>query len=98
MTSPSTSSRNNQLCSLQNTIHEKIKYSYFSKTQAIAVGCASYVIKKQGKSLAQKVPSYDTWIFSEILIYERGCISNEYNYYLIYTRNNKAESVSNDYF
>ena len=43
---------------IKNPIHEKIKYSDFSKTQARAVCCTSDVIKTQFKLLARKTWNY----------------------------------------
>ena len=37
LTSPSVTSINDEVCSLQNPVHENIKYSDFYKTQARAV-------------------------------------------------------------
>ena len=54
MTSTSVTSINDEVCSLQNPIHDKIKYSDLSKTQARAVRCASDVMKKHIKLLSQK--------------------------------------------
>ena len=56
---------NYELCSLQNTIHENIKYSFFFKTQARYVCCESDVMKTQIKLLSQKMSFCDTWIFTE---------------------------------
>ena len=45
-------------CLLKNSIHDKIKHSYFSKTQARAVCCASDVTDTNTKWLAYKVLYY----------------------------------------
>ena len=39
LTSPSDNSKNDEVCSLQNTIYGKIKYSYLSKTQSRPNNC-----------------------------------------------------------
>ena len=54
LTLPSTISINYEVCSLQNPIHEEIKYSYFSKIKEIAFFRASDVMKKQVKLLSHK--------------------------------------------
>ena len=51
MTSPYVTSINDELCLLQNPIHEKIKYSYLSKTKYGYVHSSSSVIKTQIKLL-----------------------------------------------
>ena len=43
---------------LKITIHEKIKYSHLSKTQAISVSCASDTMKIQIKLLSHKTCNY----------------------------------------
>ena len=52
LTSPSVTSTNGEGCSLFIPIHEKIKYSYLSKTQAIYVGREIDVMNPQIKLLA----------------------------------------------
>ena len=54
LTPVSVTSRNDKVFSLQNPIHENIKYSHLSKTQERAVHCATDVIKTQIKLLANK--------------------------------------------
>ena len=54
MTSPYVTSINDEVHSLKNQIHEKIKYYYLSKAQARAIGIASDVMKTQVKLLDQK--------------------------------------------
>ena len=58
LTSPSVTSKNDEVCSLQNPIHEKIKYSYLSKTQSRYVRRLSYVMKTHIKLIYHK-----TWHF-----------------------------------
>ena len=50
--------KNGEVYYLQKPIHNKIKYSYLSKTQAIYVCCESGMLKKQIKLLTHK-----TWHF-----------------------------------
>ena len=54
LTSLYVTSINDELCPLQNTIYEKINYSYLSKTQARYVCHASDINKTQIKLLAHK--------------------------------------------
>ena len=55
LTSPSDISINDEVCSLQNKIYEKINYSDLSKTQARDVHNKSGVMKKQVELLANKI-------------------------------------------
>ena len=54
MNSPSVTSTNHEVCSLQIQMHEKIKYWDLSKTQERVVRCAINVMKKHIKLLSQK--------------------------------------------
>ena len=47
-------SRNDEVCSLQNPLHKKIKFSYLSKNQAITVHHARDIMNKQIKILSHK--------------------------------------------
>ena len=58
LTSPSITSTNDERCSLFSPIHENIKYSYLSKTQAIYVRRASGLMNSQIKLLAHKICNY----------------------------------------
>ena len=63
LNSPYVTSRNNELCSLQNQIHDNTRHSDLYKTQTRAVHRAIDVMKKQVKVLYHK-----TW-HSTILEY-----------------------------
>ena len=54
LTSPSSSSRDDEVCYLQNPIHENINYSDWFITQARYVHCVSGVMKKQVNLLSCK--------------------------------------------
>ena len=54
LTSHFVTSRSYEVCSIENTINEKISYSDWSKTQKRAVCRASAVMKSQVKLLAHK--------------------------------------------
>ena len=55
LTSNSVNSINYQVYSILNLIHERIKYSYLSKTQTIAVSCGSDLMNKNIKLLSRKI-------------------------------------------
>ena len=54
MISPFVTSRNDQVRSLKDPIHEKISYSDLSKNQARSVHCASDVINTKIKLLVHR--------------------------------------------
>ena len=56
LTSPYVTSRNYEVCLLQNKKHKKIKYSDFSETQSIPVHCEIDAMETQIKLL-----DYKTW-------------------------------------
>ena len=58
LTSSSVTSKHYKLCSLQIPIHDKIKYSYLSKTQANDVSNPSYIMETRIKLLAHRTWHY----------------------------------------
>ena len=58
MTSLSVTSRNDEVCSLQDTIHENINYSDLSRTQARALYCEIDSMKTWIKFISHVILEY----------------------------------------
>ena len=102
MNFPSVTSINDEVCYLQNPIREKINYSSLSKTLAMAVHCASYIIKTQIKLLSNK--TWNSMILEYFLkiksmkevVSEMGIITTSYTEEII--RHNMCQMIFLDNF